>query len=154
MAFDPRFRILDLPVELRFTIYAYLSPLCVRHGQIKGAILSCKQLKEEIDKECSKTILKALEDVKKDWEYEGELRIMLPESPRLVDLSNLIVEAPGLTRAALHQEFPRFGLRCTTLTLRLPLTFHLPSLNDARLERLNEAYLMRLAYYLARIMYV
>jgi hypothetical protein len=60
---QPGYCFLDLPAELRIKIYEYMSPVIsgFRASHYAGIYLSCQQIRKEINVECKKPFMKALD---------------------------------------------------------------------------------------------
>ena len=96
---------LDLPAELRLHVYNYLIPLYVDSGDIRGLVLSCKTVKDEVCHEMRKEIAKLYDWVTKEWPFTEKPRIAF-QGRLFRSKMELVIEVPYLPAATLfgHDE--------------------------------------------------
>jgi hypothetical protein len=86
--------LLTIAAELRLRIYDYLLPLNIDRGDLKGLVLSCRTIKDEVYDEMQKIARKARDQLQARWPFEERFGIPFPA--RLFRTGELVIEAPYL----------------------------------------------------------
>ncbi|KAF2827101.1 hypothetical protein CC86DRAFT_416966 [Ophiobolus disseminans] len=92
--------ILTFPAELRLRIYEYLLPLNLDRGDLRGLVVSCRTVKDEVYHEMAKVAQKARDELQARWPFEEPFAI--PFLARLFRTGELLVEVPYLGGILVH----------------------------------------------------
>ncbi|KAF2826974.1 hypothetical protein CC86DRAFT_406206 [Ophiobolus disseminans] len=110
--------LLDLPTELRFQVYSYISvPLEAPFANYHGLYLSCNQVKEDINSEGSRLFRTYLASVKRQLKNASFAK---PYAFLAMHHVHLIKGTHPLKRVVPHRDLkPMLGLHLVSLTVSL-----------------------------------
>jgi hypothetical protein len=128
--------LLTLPAELRLGIYEHLTPLDANKSDLKGLVLSCRTIKEEVYYETKKMLRKIDQDIQSRWPAgvaEGFKVYSFITPGGLLSKQDIVVEVPYLT----HDELTEFWCRPSDVAdpLVFPDIYHL----KVRIVRVDDA---------------
>ncbi|KAF2246095.1 hypothetical protein BU26DRAFT_567596 [Trematosphaeria pertusa] len=84
---------LSLPAEIRLQIYRYLTPV---HGYMSDyqGIISCRQIKAELEKEVMRLMSTVLDNVAREWFESSDISMQISKPSSLPELSEITLSIP------------------------------------------------------------
>lgn len=136
--------LLQIPVELRLQIYTHLLPFDINYNDLRGLVMSCRTLKDEVYQEMSGHVQKARHRLQVRWPFDKDFNIPFPGLA--FKTKQLLVEVPYYSNGQVHniqtemargeqigvRDFTQQGafdldVKCVVLHIKAPDAVHVPA---------------------------